>query len=55
MENDNLNLKPEETRINTGLQQGDKSNEFSAESCFLMTLLGIGIVGFWYLVYLMLS
>ena len=54
MENDNLNLKPEETRINTGLQQGDKSNEFSAESIFLMTFLGIGIVGFWYLVYLMI-
>ena len=55
MGNDNLNLKPEETGINTGLQQDEKSNEFSAESCFLMTLLGIGIVGFWYLVYLMLS
>lgn len=54
MEKDNLNLKPEETRINTGLQQDDKSNEFSAESIFLMTLLGIGIVGFWYLVYLMI-
>ena len=54
MGNDNLNLKPEETRINTGLQQGENSNEFSAESCFLMTLLGIGTVGFWYLVYLML-
>ena len=55
MGNDNLNLKPEETGINTGLQQGEKSNEFSAESCFLMTLLGISTVGFWYLVYLMLS
>lgn len=54
MGNDNLNLKPEETRINTGLQQDDKSNEFSAESCFLMTFLGIFIVGFCYLVYLML-
>ena len=54
MENDNLNLKPEETRINTDLQQDDKSNEFSAESIFLMTFLGIGIVGFWYLVYLMI-
>ena len=54
MGNDNLKMKPEETGINTDLQHGEKSNEFSAESCFLMTLLGIGIVGFWYLVYLML-
>ena len=54
MGNDNLNLKPEETGINTGLQQAENSNEFSAESCFLMTLLGIGTVGFWYLVYLIL-
>ena len=54
MENDNLNQNQKETGINTGLQQGEESNEFSAESCFLMTLLGIGTVGFWYLVYLML-
>lgn len=54
MENDNLNPKPEETGTKPDLQQDDKSNEFSAESCFLMTLLGIGIIGFWYLVYLMI-
>ena len=54
MEKDNLNLKSGETGTKSDLQQGEKSNEFSAESCFLMTLLGIGTVGFWYLVYLML-
>lgn len=54
MENDNLKMKPEETGINTDLQQDDKSNEFSAESIFLMTFLGITTIGFWYLVYLMI-
>ncbi len=54
MGNDNLNLKPEETRINTDLQQDDKSNEFSAESIFLMTFLGLTTFGFCYLVYLMI-
>lgn len=54
MGNDNLKMKPEETGINTDLQQDDKSNEFSAESIFLMTFLGITTIGFWYLVYLMI-
>lgn len=54
MGNDNLNQNQKETGINTDLQQDDKSNDFSAESIFLMTFLGITTIGFWYLVYLMI-
>ena len=44
----------EETAKELPMTKDDESYEFSGESCFLMTLLGIGTVGFWYLVYLML-
>ena len=54
MGNYNLNQNPGETGTKSELEQNNKSNEFSGESVFLMTLLGLGTFGFCYLVYLMI-
>ena len=42
MGNDKLNQTPGEAGTKPELEQNNKSNEFSGESVFLMTLLGLG-------------
>lgn len=54
MGNDKLNQNLGETGTKPEFEQNNKSNDFSGESVFLMTLLGLGTVGFCYLVYLMI-